>query len=58
MAPQPKKHAGHDGVHWPAPYEFEYYPEIDDAVLARVREAAKAPEKDDPDWKVVDGPAW
>lgn len=32
--------------------------DMDDATLERIRDAARAPAEDDPDWETVDGPGW
>lgn len=58
MSPKPHRDTSRDGSGWPEPVDFEYYPEIDDEQLERIRRAARAPAEDDPRWKTVDGPGW
>lgn len=50
--------AEHSNSQWPQPVTFEYHDDLSDKKIAEVREAAKAPAENDPDWKVVDGPGW
>ncbi len=57
MTMTPKKCVDHRGQ-WPEPHHFEYTKEMDDSTAKKIRDTAKAPAVDDPDWTTVDGPGW
>jgi len=57
MSTKPKEAREHQPK-WPEPVQCEYHEDLTEEDLAEIRKLAGAPKEDDPNWVVVDGPAW
>lgn len=58
MTMTPRKACVDHQVQWPEPVQCEYHEDISPATIKEIKKLANAPQEDDPNWIVVDGPGW